>query len=71
MIHLIIKLFLVKNVMMIKKNNTPYQFLKNKNYFEEFEKRVLENKNISDYKKDNLLYKDDLDKYKTRFFNRN
>lgn len=54
-----------------KKNMTPYQYLNSSNRYEEFEKRVLDNKNISDIKKNNLLYKDDLDKYKTRFFNRN
>lgn len=54
-----------------KKDQTPYQWLGNSNRFEEFEKRVLDNNNLCDEKKDNLLFKDDINKYKIRFFNRN
>lgn len=52
-----------------KTNRTPYQFLANS--FSEFEKRVISNAKLTDSKKNNLLFKEDLDKYSTRFFNSN
>lgn len=53
-----------------KLDRTPYQYLSSLKMFEEFQERV-ENLDISDAKKSNLLFKDNIDKYKTRFFNRN
>ena len=53
-----------------KGNKTPLQYLVGSEK-EAFMKRIEANKNISDLKKSNFLYADDLNKYKTRFFNRN
>ena len=52
-----------------KKNKTPYQFL-SPIEFEKFEKRILKY-TISDKKRQNFLTKENVDKYKIRFFNRN
>lgn len=51
-----------------KGNKTPFQYLGSN--FEEFSNRILK-LNISDEKKNNFLETRDLDKYTTRFFNRN
>lgn len=53
-----------------KGNKTPLQYLVGGER-EAFIKRIEANKKISDLKKRNFLYADDLNKYKTRFFNRN
>ena len=52
-----------------KSNRTPYNFL-SKSEFEQFENRVLKYK-ISENKINNFLTKDDINKHKIRFFNRN
>lgn len=54
-----------------KDNMTPYQFLNPKGLYEEYKNNVLNNKNFSEAKVYNLLFEGDLDKYTTRFFNRN
>ena len=53
-----------------KGNKTPLQYL-NGSAKEAFINRINSNKNISDIKKKNFLYVDDISKYKIRFFNRN
>lgn len=53
-----------------KGNRTPLQYLIG-NEAEAFIKRINSNKNISNLKKRNFLYADELNKYKKRFFNRN
>lgn len=53
-----------------KKNCSPYEYLKGKNLYDEFKKRINTLK-ISDEKKENFLNENILDKYKIRFFNRN
>ena len=53
-----------------KGNKTPLQYL-NSSAKESFINRINSNKNISDIKKQNFLYADDISKYKIRFFNRN
>lgn len=53
-----------------KAKKTPLQYLVGSEK-EAFIKRIEANKNISDLKKRNFLYADDLNKYKARFFNRN
>lgn len=53
-----------------KENKTPLQYL-NSSAKESFINRINANKNISDIKKQNFLYADDISKYKIRFFNRN
>lgn len=52
-----------------KGNKTPFNFL-NSEEFEEFTTRV-NNMKISQNKKNNFLTQEDLNKYQTRFFNRN
>lgn len=54
-----------------KKNRTPYEFLNSKGMYEDFKKRINSLKNMTDTKKDNLLFEGTIDKYTTRFFNRN
>lgn len=53
-----------------KLNKTPYNWKKNSDY-EDFKKRIVENKNYSEAKKNNFLFEGDLDKYSIRFINRN
>lgn len=53
-----------------KLNKTPYNWKKNADY-EDFKKRIIDNKNYSETKKNNFLYEGDLDKYSIRFINRN
>lgn len=53
-----------------KGNKTPLQWL-NKTERIKFENIIKSNKNISEQKRANFLYADDIDKYKIRFFNRN
>ncbi len=53
-----------------KLNRTPYVYLNSLKMYEEFKEKV-QNLKISDEKKKNLLFEDDLDKYSIRFFNRN
>lgn len=53
-----------------KGKRTPLQYLIGSEK-EAFINRVKANKRISDLKKQNFLYADDLSRYKTRFFNRN
>lgn len=52
-----------------KGNKTPYNFM-NKDEFKEFTSRILKLK-ISDKKRSNFLFSEDLNKYKIRFINRN
>lgn len=52
-----------------KQNKTPYQFLSPME-FEKFETRILKY-TISDKKRQNFLTKENINKYKIRFFNRN
>lgn len=61
----------IKSVNDEKGNKTPYQYLSSKNQYEDFKNRVLNNKNLSQKKKENLLFEGDLNKYEKRFFNRN
>lgn len=51
-----------------KKNRTPFYYLGNS--FKDFKEKVLK-LDISDKKRANLLLEDSIDKYTTRFFNRN
>lgn len=53
-----------------KKNKTPYEFLNPQGMYDEFEKRIKSLK-LSDKKIENLLFKDNLDKYSIKFINRN
>lgn len=53
-----------------KSNKTPYDWKKSSDY-EEFKKRIIDNKNFSEKKKANFLFEENLDKYSTRFINRN
>lgn len=53
-----------------KGQRTPFQFKNSEHAFSEF-KRKVENLNISEIKKQNLLYDGDIDKDDKRFINRN
>ena len=53
-----------------KKNCSPYEYLKGKNLYDEFKKRI-DTLKISDEKKENFLNENILNKYKIRFFSRN
>mgnify|MGYP004536020093 FL=1 len=52
-----------------KGNKTAYQFLINN--IKDFQERVNANNNLSEDKKENLLFSEDINKYTLRFFNRN
>lgn len=54
-----------------KSNKTPYSYLSPFKKYDDFSKRINENKNYSDDKKANFLFTGDLNKYSTRFFARN
>ncbi len=54
-----------------KGNKTPYEFLKNKNIYEEFKLRIQKNSNLDNEKKNNLLFESSIDKYEKKFVNRN
>ena len=53
-----------------KTNKTPYAFLHPQGLYEEFEKRTKSLK-LSEKKTENLLFKENLDKYSIKFINRN
>lgn len=53
-----------------KSNKTPYDWKRSSDY-EEFKKRINDNKNFSEAKKANFLFEENLDKYSIRFINRN
>lgn len=54
-----------------KGNKTPYEFLNAKQDYDSFKERIKSLKNMAESKKDRLLFEGSIDKYKTRFFNRN
>lgn len=54
-----------------KGKRTPYQFLLALDSYEQYKERIKHLKQISEKKRKNFLFEGDLDKYKTRFFNRN
>lgn len=54
-----------------KAKRTPYQYLFPLGSYESYKKRIQSLKNISEEKMNNFLYEEDLNKYTTRFFNRN
>ena len=54
-----------------KGNKTPYEFLKNKNIYEEFKLRIQKNSSLDNEKKNNLLFESSIDKYEKKFVNRN
>lgn len=53
-----------------KNNRTPFEWLHSGGY-DDFKKRIQENPKFSEEKKQNFLFEEDLDKYSTRFINRN
>lgn len=54
-----------------KGNRTPYQYLMPLGNYDSYKKRIQSLQHISDFKRENFLFEGDIDKYKTRFFNRN
>ena len=54
-----------------KGNKTPYQYLNAQHDYENYKKRIKSLKDISNQKRLNFLYEEDIDKYQKRFFNRN
>ena len=54
-----------------KNNRTPYQYLMPLGNYDYYKKRIQSLQKISDFKRENFLFEGDIDKYKTRFFNRN
>ena len=54
-----------------KNKKTPFYYLNPLGKYDDFKKKVIENKNFSEEKKKNLTFEEDISKYTTRFFNRN
>lgn len=55
----------------LKKNKSPYEFLRMDGTYSEFKERTMNNKEFSDKKKFYLTYEKDLNKYEKNFKNRN
>lgn len=54
-----------------KRDRTPWEYLSSKNQYQEFKERVINQFNMSEVKKNNLLFEGDIDKYSLKFINRN
>lgn len=55
----------------IKKNKTPYQYLRNDGRYDEYKNRTLSNKEFSNKKKYYMTFEEELNKYEKKFKNRN
>lgn len=54
-----------------KNDRTPWEYLTSKNEYEKFKQRVLHEFDVSEKKKDNLLFEGNIEKYSLKFINRN
>lgn len=54
-----------------KKDRTPWEWLTSINQYEQFKERVINEFNMSEKKKNNLLFEGNIEKYSIKFINRN